>query len=145
MKAPRWVWVINFSERGNRVGVPLSALKSANSVGAAHQLILTTRTMGKRGIDSQSFQPTRFVFGQEKVSTRAIGHSAPPWLISLQRKFLQTEPQLLYSLVLSFGSNRSEPYAVKRKSSPLDNEDAKIWGKNVDKWIATLCDRKSIQ
>lgn len=40
---------------------------------------------------------------------------------------------------------RSEPYAVKRKSSPLDNEDAKIWGKNVDKWIATLCDRKSIQ
>lgn len=64
--------------------------------------------MGKRGMDSQSFQPTRFVFGQKKVSTRAIGHSAPPpRLISLQRKFLQTEPQLLYSLVLSFGSKRT--------------------------------------
>lgn len=73
-----------FLRCGNRIGVPLSALRSFNPVGAVHQLKLTTRTMRNNPVGAQFSIPPTY-----QVCFSGLGKNQP-W-----SHYLLTAPRLI--------------------------------------------------
>lgn len=77
-----------FLRCGNRIGVPLSASRSFNPVGAVHHLKLTTRTMGNNPVGAQfSILPTNQVCFSGLGKNQPWSHSylpPPGWFAAAQ-------------------------------------------------------------